>query len=110
MEVFRIMDENERLLANRAIKAWRLYKREELPASVEVVAVQGVTDDKLGEARRAVETIADADGGPITRLASSTVTAASDDDDEMRSLTRAYALEHGMAKEELPIALRNTGI
>ncbi|MDG5761342.1 hypothetical protein QA600_18590 [Natronococcus sp. A-GB1] len=100
-------DNTDRIWASRAIKAWKLYKRGELPASVEVVAVQGVTDARLGEVRRAVEGIADADGGPLIRLASSTVKAASDDDAEMRRLTRDFALEHGMSEEELPIALRN---
>lgn len=78
----------------------------ELPADVEVVAASATADEDLGDARDAVQEMADEDDTPIEWLGESTVTAVSEDEDLVGVRAKQDALKHGMTEEELPPKLR----
>mgnify|MGYP000044051265 CR=1 FL=1 len=100
------MTSYDHVRAHRVIWAERLFRMGELPAKVEVIAVQGTATEDLGTARQAVRDMADEDGTPIKWLGQMTVQAVSEDKDVIARRAREDALKHGMSLEELPRNLR----
>lgn len=98
---------SDKIRAGRAIWAWRLFRRGELPARVEVLAAAKTSDADLSEARSAVREMADEDGTPIEWLGSEIVQATSDDEEVLAARVKEDALAHGMSEEELPLKLRD---
>jgi len=101
------MDEST-IRAVIAVKAWRWHKKNQLPATVQVLAQQGVATNDRALAKRAIAKMCEEDDAPISWYVKSQdlVHVVETDRAELKGFVRSYALRHGMDEAALPWGLK----
>ncbi len=91
-----------------AVKTWRWHKKNQLPATVQVLAQQGVATSDRAIAKRAIAKMCEEDDAPLRWYNKSIelVDVVEQDRAELKGFVRSYALRHGMEKGALPWDLK----
>lgn len=101
------MDE-ETIRATVAVKCWRWHKRNKLPATVQVLAQQGIPTEARARAKDVIARMCEEDDAPIRWYAKSEelVDMVDTDRGELKGYCRSYAIRHGWDEAALPWDLK----
>lgn len=89
-------------------KAWRWYRQNKLPATVQVLSQQGIPTHERGTAKTQIREMCDEDDAPISWEvpAEDMVGLVDKPRDELQGFVRSYLLRNGVDEDDLPWDLR----
>lgn len=98
---------DDKIKATVAVKAWRFYKRNKTPVTVDVLAQQGISTDNRGRAKELIRSMADRDDAPLAwdRKDLDRVSLDGEDEEEKAGWVRSWALRH-VPDRDLPWNLK----